>query len=112
MNIIGQNIRALRLQKGWSQQTVSKKLNISIAAFSKIETGRTDLNLSRFEQIAQLFNVTPAQLATAKSNELLATSETEDTDKKIIEHDAEIRSLRTKIIGIYDDLYHATSSVK
>lgn len=62
MNKVGKKIRLLRHQKGWSQQDVAKKLGISIPAFSKMETGITDLNLSRLIQIAKLFNFTAVQL--------------------------------------------------
>ena len=56
MNTLGKKIRLLRHQKGWSQEDVAKRLDISIPAFSKIETGITDVNLSRLNQIAKLFN--------------------------------------------------------
>jgi len=39
MNTLGKKIRLLRHQKGWSQEDVAKRLDISIPAFSKIETG-------------------------------------------------------------------------
>jgi transcriptional regulator with XRE-family HTH domain len=48
---VGKNIRTLRHQRGWSQEDVANRLGISIPAFSKIETGVTDINLSRLEQI-------------------------------------------------------------
>lgn len=57
MNYIGQNIRTLRQRKLWSQGQVAKQLKISIPAFSKIETGITDINITRLEQIASLFDV-------------------------------------------------------
>ena len=63
MKLIGKKIRMLRHQKGWSQEEVSKQLDISIPAFSKIETGVTDINISRLEQIAALFKLTVIQLS-------------------------------------------------
>ncbi|RZL30334.1 MAG: XRE family transcriptional regulator, partial [Pedobacter sp.] len=57
MNFIGSNIRQLRQKNGWSQGDVAQRLKISIPAFSKIETGITDINISRLEQIANLFDV-------------------------------------------------------
>jgi transcriptional regulator with XRE-family HTH domain len=45
MKTLGKKIRLLRHQKGWSQEEVAKRLDISIPAFSKIETGITDINL-------------------------------------------------------------------
>ena len=71
MSKLGGKIRLLRLQKDWSQKDVAKRLDISIPAFSKIETGITDINLSRLNQIAKLFDLTTAQLlADSDSDEI------------------------------------------
>ena len=59
---VGRNIRAVRQQHGWSQEEVANKLGISIPALSKIETGITDVNLSRLEQIADIFELSLVQL--------------------------------------------------
>lgn len=107
MNKVGKKIRLLRHQKGWSQQDVAKKLGISIPAFSKIETGITDLNLSRLIQIAKLFNFTAVQL--------LSFSETDDVNdyvdgitsiqQKLKEREEEIIQLQKKVIDLYGQLY-------
>ena len=47
MKTLGKKIRLLRHQKGWSQEDVAKRLDISIPAFSKIETGITDWKFAR-----------------------------------------------------------------
>ncbi|MDO7743779.1 MAG: helix-turn-helix domain-containing protein, partial [Pedobacter sp.] len=54
---IGKNIRGLRQKNGWSQDQVAKQLNISIPAFSKIETGLTTINVTRLNQLAKIFDV-------------------------------------------------------
>src|ERR1700753_2506230 len=59
---IGKNIRTFRHQHGWSQEDVANRLGISIPAFSKIETGVTDINLSRLEQIADIYEIDVAQI--------------------------------------------------
>ena len=41
---IGKSIRILRHQHGWSQEDIANRLGISIPAFSKIETGVTEVN--------------------------------------------------------------------
>ena len=38
-NILGQRIKKLRKEFGYTQEQVSKKLNISVAALSRYETG-------------------------------------------------------------------------
>ncbi|GAA0884249.1 hypothetical protein GCM10009120_28470 [Sphingobacterium siyangense subsp. cladoniae] len=107
MNNVGKKIRLLRHQKGWSQQDVAKKLGISIPAFSKIETGITDLNLSRLIQIAKLFNFTAVQL--------LSFSETDDVNdyvdgitsiqQMLKEREEEIIQLQKKVIELYGQLH-------
>ena len=54
--------RTLRHQRGWSQEDIANRLGISIPAFSKIETGVTDINLSRLEQIANIYDVNVVNL--------------------------------------------------
>lgn len=87
MNALGKKIRLLRHQKGWSQEDVAKRLDISIPAFSKIETGITDVNLSRLNQISKLFGLTLVQL--------LSTSDSEE--EKQIQDEIDNLSKKTSI---------------
>ncbi|HWW38178.1 helix-turn-helix transcriptional regulator [Pedobacter sp.] len=57
MKTISKNIKFLRLKMGWRQREVVELLKISIPAFSKIETGVTDVNINRLRQIADLFKI-------------------------------------------------------
>ncbi len=108
MKTLGKKIRLLRHQKGWSQEDVAKKLDISIPAFSKIETGITDINLSRLEQIAKLFEMSVVQLLTF--NELEQDqkfiSELEVVNKKLTDRDTEIIDLQKKVIELFEELRH------
>ena len=98
----------LRHQKGWSQEDVAKRLDISIPAFSKIETGITDINLSRLEQIANLFEMSVVQLLTF--NELddvqKVSSEIDAVNKKLIDRETEIIDLQKKVIELFEELRH------
>lgn len=107
MNTLGKKIRLLRHQKGWSQEDVAKRLDISIPAFSKIETGITDVNLSRLNQISKLFELSLVQL--------LSTSETEedkekldivnDLSQKLQLREIEVIELQKKVIDLYEQLH-------
>lgn len=55
--IIGNKIRSLRVLKELSQENVAEMLSISVTAYSKIERGETDVQLSRLSQIASVFKV-------------------------------------------------------
>lgn len=50
---IGQNIRKWRELKGIKQEQLARKLNITKGALSNIENEKTDINLSRIEEIAK-----------------------------------------------------------
>ena len=105
---IGKNIRTFRHQHGWSQEDVANRLGISIPAFSKIETGITDINLSRLEQISNLFEMSVVQLLTF--NDLEAdqkfVNELEVVNKKLTDRETEIIDLQKKVIELFEELRH------
>lgn len=106
MNTIGKNIRHLRHKNGWSQGEVAKRLDISIPAFSKIETGVTDVNISRLEQIAELFETTVVELIAKEGEHHLAenTAEINTLKEKIAHKEEEIIGLQKKIIELYEEI--------
>jgi len=104
MNALGKKIRLLRHQKGWSQEDVAKRLDISIPAFSKIETGITDVNLSRLNQISKLFNLTVVQLLSTSDSEedKEYVNEVNALTQKLQLRDGEVIELQKKVIDLYD----------
>lgn len=107
MNNVGKKIRLLRHQKGWSQQDVANKLGISIPAFSKMETGITDINLSRLIQIGKLFNLTAVQLLSFSETDQLNdyVDGITSIQQKLKEREEEIIQLQKKVIDLYGQLY-------
>ena len=108
MKTLGKKIRLLRHQKGWSQEEVAKRLDISIPAFSKIETGITDINLSRLEQISALFEMSVVQLLTfneVEQDQQIA-SELENVNKKLMDRETEVIDLQKKVIELFEELRH------
>ena len=106
MKTLGKKIRLLRHQKGWSQEEVAKRLDISIPAFSKIETGITDINLSRLEQISALFEMSVVQLLTyneVEQDQKIA-SELENVNKKLVDRETEVIDLQKKVIELFEEL--------
>lgn len=102
---IGQNIRTLRHQRGWSQEDVANRLGISIPAFSKIETGVTDINLSRLEQIADIYEIDVVQiLALESENDEQTPSNLSLLQKKLTDRESEIVNLQRKVILLYEEL--------
>jgi transcriptional regulator with XRE-family HTH domain len=105
MKALGQNIRTLRHQKGWSQEDVARQLGISIPAFSKIETGITDINLSRLEQVAGIFGLSAVQLLTlADGNVEQFTAEMDTVNEKLHIRETEVIGLQKKVIELFEEL--------
>lgn len=102
---VGKNIRTIRHQRGWSQENVANRLGISIPAFSKIETGVTDINLSRLEQIANIYEVNVINLLSLEAEHVEPqVSNLTIAQKKIADREAEIASLQRKVIMLYEEL--------
>ena len=59
---LAERIRLCRVSKGLSQQNVADELGITVAAYSNIERGITDVSVSRVFQIAEIFEVPAARL--------------------------------------------------
>lgn len=55
--LLGREIRIQRVIKGYSQEYVANRLDISQNAYSKIERGDTELSVRRMFQIADILEV-------------------------------------------------------
>ena len=84
-------------------------MDISIPAFSKIETGITDVNLSRLEQISTLFEMSVVQLLTFNDTEQQEkyNSDLEVLTKKVQDRESEVIDLQKKVIELYEELRHS-----
>src|ERR1700744_2447559 len=99
---VGKNIRTFRHQHGWSQEDVANRLGISIPAFSKIETGVTDINLSRLEQIANIYEIDVVKILSIDMEEVeLEPSSLSILQKKLNDRESEIANLQRKVILLY-----------
>lgn len=99
------NIRTIRLDHGFNQETMAIRLGISVVAYSKIETGATDVNLSRLQQIADIFEITLTQLfAYHEPEAYVRPPDTIEVLKKIASHEAEILDLQRKVIELFEEI--------
>jgi len=55
--MLGQKLKALRLTHCLSQKIIADELGISVPAYSKIETGQTDISFNKVQEIAIFFNI-------------------------------------------------------
>lgn len=62
MSGIIDNIRAIRLFKGFTQEYMADKLSIEPSTYGKTERGQIDLSVNRVEQIADIFGMSVIEL--------------------------------------------------
>ncbi len=67
----GQNIKAIRELKNFTQDYVATKLNMSIPGYSNIETGKTDVTLTRLLQIAKVLQIDYLQILNLNRTQIL-----------------------------------------
>lgn len=59
---VGMKIKQLRSIKGWSRQKMADKLGISLTAYGEIERGKTDISITRLQQISDIFEISVPNL--------------------------------------------------
>ena len=62
MKKIGEKIAKLRELKNYRQEYMAEKLKIQQAAYSAIETGKTDIKYSQLEKISEILEIDLAKL--------------------------------------------------
>ncbi|MEP6931015.1 MAG: helix-turn-helix transcriptional regulator [Flavobacterium sp.] len=63
MNLfIGNKLKALRNNKGWTQQKVSDQLLISQSAYARIESGESQSWVVLINKICEIFEISPEEL--------------------------------------------------
>ncbi|CAM3285696.1 HTH cro/C1-type domain-containing protein [Flavobacterium longum] len=58
---IGDNVKKFRELKGFTREQMADYLNLSVSAYGNIERNKTDLTVSRIQQIAEILEVDLAQ---------------------------------------------------
>jgi len=105
MIIIGKILRKLRHQRGYKQWDVAEKLSISITAYSKFETGATDITLSRLQQIAKIYDLTLAQLLTdGKEEKGPDRGELLKAKQLLEEREKQVNVLQIKLIHLFEEV--------
>ncbi|MCM3747119.1 helix-turn-helix domain-containing protein [Paenibacillus pasadenensis] len=61
-SVIGKRIRKAREDKGLTQEALAERLDVSNAYISKIERGRTPINLDRLSELCVVLEETPEYL--------------------------------------------------
>ena len=64
-------IKQIRKLKNFTQEYVAGKLNLSTRAYSKIETGETQLTINRLNEISTILGIEPMEVLGLMTNKFL-----------------------------------------
>jgi transcriptional regulator with XRE-family HTH domain len=67
---LGQNVRRLREEKGWSQEDYAERAGIHRTYVSDIERGRRNPTITVLEKLAKPLEIAPGRLLDADAEEL------------------------------------------
>ncbi len=111
---IGERIRKARMLSGLSQQNIADELELTVASYSNIERGVTDITVTRLYQLAKLLNVSiyfllddevKNTLLNERENEYQKLLSTEQKfENRINQHDIEIEWIKYQISSIQSQL--------
>ncbi len=103
MKTLGEKFKILRQKKGVNQKKMADSLGISIPAYSKLETGITDPNFSRINQIASVYGLTLRQFLDVGEEGVTEQEQlVNDLKEKIRLLETSVIRLQGKVIDLYD----------
>ena len=102
MKSIGDNIRYYRNLKGWSQEIMADKLNVSLPTYSRIERNINTVPFKRILQLSKIFGITPSELVNIGKTKDDPQKEVQELKKIIAEKEQKIMSLQQKIIELME----------
>ena len=98
MNGLGNKIRILRYKKGWSQEIVAQKLDISITFLTQIENDEIDLFYKLLTKIAALYDIPVFVLLSVDNTDfVIQPTELERVMNQVHEHDEYIVRLKDQL---------------
>lgn len=93
--ILGDNIRTLRIGKGWTQVYLADRLQITAPFLAQIESGKRGTSLELVESVAELFGIPIASL-------FLEQMKDYSESKKYV-HDVELKAAEKQLQEIISE---------
>ena len=56
-SIIGERLKKARITKGFTQEQLAEKIDVSVAFLSRVERGKAKVNLNRLNQLCYLLDI-------------------------------------------------------
>ena len=92
---IGQVIRSLRIDKGWSQEKLALDAGMGTSYVSRIERGERRLPTSRLDAIAAALGTSATAVYAMAEGLPIPQADSDQTDKSTADHSPEAVELRT-----------------
>ena len=108
---IGERIRKARMLSGLSQQNIADELGLTVASYSNIERGVTDITVSRLYQLATLLNV-GIYFFLEENEHVSKVNESENSYQRISNNDKSINQLLEKHTNEIEWLKNKISSIE
>lgn len=66
--LMGERLKKARIEKGYTQEKLAEIMKVSVAYVSRIETGKTRVNLKRLNELCQLLDTTESYILDGASH--------------------------------------------
>lgn len=66
--LIGERLRKARVKKGFTQENLAEIMKLSVAYISRIETGKTHINLTRLDELCTILETKAGYILDGVSN--------------------------------------------
>lgn len=63
-SIIGERLKKARIAKGYTQEQLAEKIDVSVAFLSRVERGKSKINLNRLNQLCDLLEISEGDILT------------------------------------------------
>lgn len=99
-------IKQIRELKNLTQEFIASQLNLSVRAYSKIETGETQLTINRLNEISSILGVDPVEILEFDEKQIFNNCKQEGNiginhinlpEKLILQYEETINSLKNQI---------------
>lgn len=67
--LMGERLKKARIQKGFTQESLAEILKVSVAYVSRIETGKTHINLKRLNELCSILDTSESYILNGASND-------------------------------------------
>jgi len=66
--LMGERLKKARIQKGFTQEKLAEIMKVSVAYISRIETGKTHVNLKRLNELCGLLEISESYILDGASD--------------------------------------------